>query len=113
MGSEMDLCELYGCGSGSYWTREDLDELQGELDDSLNSEGIYITQLYVKKMRGSEFFDLDYRYECDGDYCYDGCLMEDIRIDHRKAPTVAKLIEVYAPVLIEAIRNEVKKNFAE
>ena len=108
----MDMCELYGCGSGSYWTREDLDELWGDTDDLICPWNIWLTAVFVKKEKNKEILDVEYRYTINGDEYHD-TLKARIVLDHRKAPTPRKLVEVYAPILAKAVREEVAEAMEE
>ncbi len=108
---ERDYGGAFDIDPASYWTRDDLNELWEEIDTLAEDKGypFRITELYLKEDR---FFDLSYRLETD-DRVY--ALEEEIAIDRRKVRTGMELMQVYAPILLEAIASELEKQgfFAE
>lgn len=108
----MDMCELYGCGSGSLWTREDLDELWGDADEILGAYGIWITSVFVKKEKGRDILDVEYHYTSRGVDSY-SFLKEVIAIDAESIQSPREFVETYTPILAEAIRKEVDKAIQE
>lgn len=88
----------------AYWTRDDLNELQSAIED-LNPTFI-IQEMYLKN---DSIFDITYRDTNDN--IWD--LSTEIKIDKRKADTPQKLCKVYAPIIKEAIDNELSKNYED
>lgn len=88
----------------SFWTRDDLNELQSAIED-LNPD-FMISELYLKD---DSIFDIVYRD--NNDNLWD--LNTEIKIDRRKAYTTQKLCEVYAPIIKDAIDNELEKNYED
>lgn len=72
-----------------YWTREDLNELQSEIETLTDNE-FSITSIYLED---DKIFDIDYTN--NGDDVYH--LEEEIVIDKRKVQTAKELCQVYAP----------------
>lgn len=85
-----------------FWTKEDLDELQSAIED-LGGNDFTITAMYLND---DKHFDIEYTDKWENEWH----LEETISIDRRKASTTKELCEKYAPVIKDAIENEIRYN---
>ena len=88
----------------SYWTREDLDELMGAIED-LNPDFV-IKQMYLKD---DKYFEIDFA-DRTGDFSF---FIDNIKLDKRKADTPQMLCKVYAPIIKEHCEEIIKEYIKE
>lgn len=85
-----------------YWTRDDLNELMGEINEKLENEGIEITAMYLDH---DNIFDIEFRDSDENEYS----LPKTVVADPMKIETPQNLIKTFTPILSEMMIKQVRE----